>query len=194
MTWFQRNKSKIIICSLAFPPLLVSVISTIHVVTFFQLTNYFWLAFVLAIAFEVGTLSSLAALTIVKHISEYSLWAIFILLTGMQIMGNIYFSYNYVSEMVKVNPDFIRNWNELFDMTNEKIEYTKRLLSIISGGVLPIVSLAFTHLLVGYVNKIDEIKDTKLFNNDIIITPEDKKEIDKILAEPDGEKYIEYTK
>lgn len=194
MTWFQRNKSKIIICSLAFPPLLVSVISTIHVVTFFQLTNYFWLAFVLAIAFEVGTLSSLAALTIVKHISEYSLWAIFILLSGMQIMGNIYFSYNYVSDMVNTNPNFIKNWNELFDMTDEKIEYTKRLLSIVSGGVLPIVSLAFTHLLVGYVNKIDEIKNIKSLNKEIIITAEDKKEIDKILTEPDGEKYIEYKK
>ena len=49
----------IIICFIIVP-IIVSIVSTIHVIIFFQLTNYFSLALTLAIAFEAGALSALA--------------------------------------------------------------------------------------------------------------------------------------
>ena len=44
--------------------LLVSIISTIHVIDFFKLSNPTWLAVSLAIGFEVGAAASLASLII----------------------------------------------------------------------------------------------------------------------------------
>jgi len=44
--------------------LLVSIISTIHVVDFFKLSNPTWLAISLAIGFEVGAAASLASIIV----------------------------------------------------------------------------------------------------------------------------------
>ena len=49
--------------------LMVSVISTIHVIDFFKLSNPDWLAISLAIAFEVGAAASLALSTVSFMIS-----------------------------------------------------------------------------------------------------------------------------
>ena len=46
--------------------LIVSVISTIHVIDFFKLSNPDWLAISLAIAFEIGAAASLASLIALK--------------------------------------------------------------------------------------------------------------------------------
>ena len=42
--------------------ILVSVVSTIHVIDFFELSNPRWMAITLAIGFELGAAASLAAL------------------------------------------------------------------------------------------------------------------------------------
>ena len=51
--FFKKYYKGIIVSSLAITPILVSIISTIHVVNFFELSNYTWLAIVLAIAFAL---------------------------------------------------------------------------------------------------------------------------------------------
>ena len=95
-SWFKDNYRGIIITCLAVVPLIVSLISTVHVVNFFKLSNFEWLAITLAIAFEIGALSSLAALAVMDKINKYSLWAIFILITLMQMMGNTYYAFDFI--------------------------------------------------------------------------------------------------
>ena len=59
----KTHNSKIvwmIIVSFLLVPLIVSVVSTIHVINFFELSNNYALAVTLAIAFEIGALSALA--------------------------------------------------------------------------------------------------------------------------------------
>jgi hypothetical protein len=46
--------------------LVVSIISTIHVIDFFKLSNPDWLAIFLAISFEIGAAASLASLIVLK--------------------------------------------------------------------------------------------------------------------------------
>ncbi len=58
---------------------IVSIISTIHVIDFFTLTNPHWLAVSLAIAFEVGAAASLAAIIILDKTSRTLVWFLFIL-------------------------------------------------------------------------------------------------------------------
>ena len=151
--WFKRNYRNVIIGALVVVPFLVSIISTIHVIDFFQLSNYYWLAITLAIAFEVGALSSLAALAVMDKISKVSLWMIFILITIMQMMGNIYYAFDFITIKMKTNPEWTQNWIDLFSIQGEDLSLTKRILAIVSGGFLPIISLTFLHLLITYIAK-----------------------------------------
>ena len=128
--------------------LMVSVISTIHVIDFFKLSNPDWLAISLAIAFEVGAAASLASLIALKKMNKGLVWMLFFLLTGMQAMGNTYYAY--------VNLKDFTAWIELFGLMEEDIIFQKRVLSIVSGAILPIVALGFIKSLVDYIKPEEE--------------------------------------
>ena len=132
--------------------LLVSVISTIHVIDFFRLSNPDWLAVSLAVAFEIGAAASLASLVTLEKMNKGIVWGLFILLTLMQAMGNTYYAYTHL-----VN---FQGWIELFGLTEEDLIYQKRVLSIVSGAILPIVALGFIKSLVDYIKPSDDIVDS----------------------------------
>jgi hypothetical protein len=123
--------------------LLVSIISTIHVVDFFKLSNPTWLAVSLAIGFEVGAAASLASLIVLDKMNKSIVWGLFILLTAMQAMGNTFYAFSHLENFT--------GWIELFGLQEEDLIYQKRVLAIISGAVLPIVALGFIKSLVDYI-------------------------------------------
>jgi hypothetical protein len=123
--------------------LLVSIISTIHVVDFFKLSNPTWLAISLAIGFEVGAAASLASIIVLDKMNKGIVWGLFILLTAMQAMGNTYYAFSHLENFT--------GWVELFGLQEEDLIYQKRILAIISGAVLPIVALGFIKSLVDYI-------------------------------------------
>jgi hypothetical protein len=122
---------------------LVSTISTIHVVEFFKLSNPDWLAITLAIAFEVGAAASLASIIALKKMNKGIVWSLFILLTLMQAMGNTYYAYMHLANY--------QGWIELFGMVDYEVIEQKRILSLVSGAVLPLVALGFIKSLVDYL-------------------------------------------
>lgn len=122
---------------------MVSLISTIHVIDFFRLSNPNWLAITLAIAFEIGAAASLGAIVILDKTSRFLVWMLFLLITGMQMMGNMYYAYTHLTEYT--------SWSELFGLIEEEPIYQKRILSLISGAILPIVALGFIKSLVDYI-------------------------------------------
>ena len=128
--------------------LMVSVISTIHVIDFFKLSNPTWLAVSLAIAFEVGAAASLASLISLDKMNKGMVWGLFIILTLMQAMGNTYYAYTHLQNF--------QGWIELFGLVEEELIYQKRILSIISGAVLPVVALGFIKSLVDYIKPEDD--------------------------------------
>lgn len=134
-------------------PLIVSVISTIHVINFFELSNYRGLAVALSLSFEIGALSALAGLVVLDKINKNVIYFIFIILTMYQMMGNTYFAYDMLSEKMKIKPDLLTNWTELFGFDTEDNVLIKRIIAIISGAILPIVSLCFLDLSVNYIKK-----------------------------------------
>jgi hypothetical protein len=127
---------------------MVSVISTIHVIDFFKLSNPTWLAVSLAIAFEVGAAASLASLISLDKMNKGMVWGLFIILTLMQAMGNTYYAYTHLQNF--------QGWIELFGLVEEELIYQKRILSIISGAVLPVVALGFIKSLVDYIKPEDD--------------------------------------
>lgn len=126
---------------------MVSIISTIHVIDFFRLSNPEWLAITLAIAFEVGAAACLGAIVILDRTSRWLVWSLFVLITGMQMMGNMYYAYSHLSDF--------QGWVELFALNEEEPIFQKRVLSIVSGAILPIVALGFIKSLVDYIRPSD---------------------------------------
>ena len=70
-----------------------SLISTIHVIDFFELSNPRWMAISLAIAFELGAAASLASLITLDKMNKTLVWILFITITAMQVQGNLYFAF-----------------------------------------------------------------------------------------------------
>jgi hypothetical protein len=127
---------------------IVSVISTIHVIDFFRLSNPDWLAISLAIAFEIGAAASLASLIALKKMNKSLVWGLFITLTMMQMMGNTYYAYT--------NLEDFQSWVELFGLVDSEPIVQKRILSIVSGAILPLVALGFIKSLVDYIKPEEE--------------------------------------
>jgi len=123
--------------------LLVSTISTIHVIDFFKMSNPYWLAVTLAIAFEVGAAASLASLVVLDKMNKGLIWSLFITITFMQMQGNMYYAFKNLNDY--------QSWVELFNLVDEDPLYQKRILSFVSGAILPLVALGFIKSLVDYI-------------------------------------------
>jgi hypothetical protein len=151
-TYYNKNMKKIthlfIIGTFVMLYLMVSVISTIHVVDFFQLSNPTWLAITLAIAFEVGAAASLASIIVMDKMNKTLVWLLFIVITLMQMQGNMYYAF--------VNLKDYQSWSELFALVEEDPIFQKRILAAVSGAILPLVALGFIKSLVDYIKPSDE--------------------------------------
>lgn len=173
----------VILSSFLLIPLIVSVISSIHVINFFELSNFKGLAIALSVSFEIGALSALAGLIVMDKINKNIIYFIFILLTAYQMMGNTYYAYEMLSQKMAVNPNLINNWTELFGFETDDTILMKRIIAIISGAILPIVSLCFLDLSVDYIKKstINE-SDSENFKKKLLAINDDltQKDVDDI--------------
>lgn len=144
---------------------LVSTISTIHVIDFFKLSNPDWLAITLAIAFEIGAAACLGAIVILSKTSKALVWVLFILITIMQMMGNMYYAYSHIQNY--------QGWIELFGLIEEEPIFQKRILALVSGAILPIVALGFIKSLVDYIRPSEE-QPTTTFPTAVITAVNDQ--------------------
>lgn len=143
--------------------LLVSIISTIHVIDFFELSNPYWLAVTLAIAFEVGAAASLASLIILKKMNKTLIWSLFITITLMQMQGNMYHAF--------INIGDFTNWSQLFNLIEEDPLYQKRILAFVSGAILPLIALGFIKSLVDYIKPEEDSQEEQtdgLMDDDLL--------------------------
>lgn len=147
--------------------MLVSTVSTIHSIEFFELSNSKTLAWCLAIAFEIGAMASLGGIIISKG-NKFLIWMLFVILTAFQIHGNMYWAWTH--------SDDISNWVKLFDLVDEDENFKRRMFAFISGGILPIVSLGFIKSLMDYLSPKPEIIETKEDEESEIIDELNKEE------------------
>lgn len=165
--------------------LLTSIISTIHVIDFFKLSNADWLAITLAVAFEVGAAASLASIIALKKMNKSIVWALFFLLTAMQAMGNTFYAFTHLHDF--------QSWIDLFGLTDFELIAQKRILSIVSGAVLPLVALGFIKSLVDYIKpeEIIPVVEIKPEHVDLTETPTIVEEVipEPIVAEGTLQKY-----
>lgn len=122
---------------------IVSIISTIHVIDFFEMSNPYWLAVSLAIAFEFGAAASLASLIALEKMNKTIVWILFFVITAMQMQGNMYYAFTNLKDY--------QSWVELFNLIEEDPLFQKRVLAFVSGAILPLVALGFIKSLVDYI-------------------------------------------
>jgi len=122
---------------------LVATISMINSVAFFDLAHSGLMNWALAIGFEIGAAASLAAIVILDKTNKTMVWGLFLLLTSFQMMANSFHAF--------INLENYMGWVELFGLGEAEPLYQKRILSIVSGAILPLVALGFIKSLVDYV-------------------------------------------
>jgi len=184
MSWIQKNFKKIIYVAFLVPILAVAGVSISHVTTWYGLSNPMSWAVYLSIGIEIAALSAVAAISANMGKKVYIPFGI---VTLIQFIGNIFFSYQYIN----VDAKAFKDWVELVDPVVSYLGVDsgdpvghKRFLALFAGGMLPIISLSFLHMLV----KFEEEGKTEAPQPDIDIealsTEAGKKE-----AEVEKEKY-----
>ncbi len=162
---------KIVVASFLAVPFLSSLISTIHIITFFGLGNMSWMAIILALAFEIGSIASLMTLTVLDKINRAAVWFIFFVLVIMQMLGNVYYTYDFISNAMASNPKWIDSFIDLVEMmTMQKLEQrtTKFILSLLIGLPIPVISLAFLKSVSDYLKPVEKVTNSSNTLNETI--------------------------
>lgn len=177
----KKNKESIIRIAFLIPILSVAIISISHVVSWYNLANPLSWAIYLSIAVEVAALSSIAAASV--KVKGFSVWFVFIIVTLIQFIGNIYFSYTEID----ITSNEFKDWAELtfpiFDSFSDTADVVsqRRLLAILEGGLLPLISLTCLHFFIKYGDRDSEITlpkiDESLEKNNSIAIEEEPNEI-----------------
>lgn len=176
MNWFQKNFKNIIYVSFLIPILLVAFVSISHVTSWYGITNPVSWAIYLSIGIEIAALSALAAISANMGRVVYVPFGI---VTFIQFLGNIFFAYQFID----TDSQTFKDWVEMVDPVVSYIGVEegdpishKRFLALFAGGMLPLISLSFLHMLVKF-----EEKDRKNLSQETIV--ENNIDIDQISKE-----------
>ena len=186
MSWIQRNFKKIIYVAFLVPILTVAGVSISHVTSWYGLSNPFSWAIYLSVGIEIAALSALAAISAQMGKKVYFPFGI---VTLIQFIGNIFFAYQYIN----INSQAFKDWIDLVDPivsylgveSGDPVGH-KRFLALFAGGMLPIISLSFLHMLVKFE---EEEKKTGNEPQPVINIDELSIEAGKKEAEIEKEKY-----
>ena len=137
------NFKKAIVFCFILVPLLSSIISTVHLVDFFYLGNPSWISYTVAIAIELGAVASFLTLSILSKLNKTIVWGMFFILFFMQVIGNIYFSYDWVSDKIAQDPTWLSNFREMMEFFIYKVDMktSKMILSLFIGVPIPLISV-----------------------------------------------------
>ena len=162
MNWFQKNFKTIIYIAFLVPIITVAIVSISHVTKWYGLSNPLSWAIYLSVGIEIAALSALAAISAQMGKKVYFPFAI---VTLIQFIGNIFFAYQFID----VTSESFKDW---VDMVDPIVSYLgvesgdlvghKRFLALFSGGMLPIISLSFLHMLVKFEEEEKKKETPKL--------------------------------
>jgi hypothetical protein len=157
MNWIHKNFKKIVYVAFLVPILTVAGVSISHVTTWYSLSNPISWAIYLSIGIEIAALSALAAISAKMGKKVYFPFGI---VTLIQFIGNIFFAYQYIN----IDSQSFKDWVDLVDpivsylgVDSGDVVGHKRFLALFSGGMLPIISLSFLHMLVKFEEEDKEV-------------------------------------
>lgn len=157
----NKHFRKIFLILFAILYISVALVSTFHAISFFGLANNSWISVMLAITFEIGQAAVLfSILTGASGKNKVIPWILMCVLTLVQILGNVFSSYEY---LITNSGDNLRFFKEpIFVWTDLPDNQCNVILTYIIGAILPIVALLMTSMVTNYLNKFEEpIKEIK---------------------------------
>ena len=150
MNWIRKNFKKLIYIAFLVPIFAVAIVSISHVTKWYGLSNPLSWAIYLSIGVEFAALSAVAAISAKMGKKVYIPFGI---VTLIQFIGNVFFAYQYIDVDLKA----FKDWVELVDpgvsylgVESGDLIGHKRFLALFGGGMLPIISLSFLHMLVKF--------------------------------------------
>ena len=161
----NKHFRKIFLILFAILYISVALVSTFHAISFFGLANNSWVSVMLAITFEIGQAAVLFSILIgASGKNKVIPWILMCVLTLVQILGNVFSSYEY---LITNSGDELRFFKEpIFVWTDLPDDQCNVILTYIIGAILPIVALLMTSMVTSYLNKneehIKEIKDDNI--------------------------------
>lgn len=156
MSWYKKNFKLIICCAFLIPILSVCFVSISHVISFYSLSNPISWATFLSVGIEIAALSSLAGIS--TNLRKYVYFS-FALIIAIQFIGNVFFAYEYINITSQSFKDWIglvKPIVNLFGIDNNDLDGQRRFLALFEGGLLPIISLSFLHLLIRFQDNYKE--------------------------------------
>lgn len=151
-SWIQKNLRNIIVTSFIIPILLVAFVSISHVTSFYGISNPFSWAIYLSVAIEIAAISALAGLSV--RMGNF-IYIPFGIVTLIQFIGNIFFAFSYIDETSQLFKDWMEMTGSVLEPVGIEptdISSHKRILALFSGGMLPLISLTFAHMLVKFTD------------------------------------------
>ena len=209
MTWIEKNLKKVIYVAFLVPILLVALVSISHVTKWYTISNPTSWSVYLSVAVEIAALSTLAAIAARMGKKVYFPFAI---VTLIQFIGNVFFAYQYID----IASQSFKDW---VDMVDPLVQYLgvesgdfvghKRFLAFFAGGMLPIISLSFLHMLVKFEEEekkkvvtfdpseidIDELsieagkKEREFVDDPLRATPDQLEKLEDVLAKLNEQKF-----
>jgi hypothetical protein len=193
MTWIEKNLKKVIYVAFLVPILLVALVSISHVTKWYGISNPTSWSIYLSVAVEIAALSTLAAIAARMGRKVYFPFAV---VTLIQFIGNVFFAYQFIditSQSFKDWVDLVNPLVQYLGIENGDLVGHKRFLAFFAGGMLPIISLSFLHMLVKFEEEekkkvieqpINEVEEPKLQ-----ATPEDLQKLESVLNKINEDKF-----
>ncbi len=194
--WINKHYKSLIIGAFLIPIITVAIVSISHVTKWYGISNPLSWAVYLSIGIEIAALSALAAISADMGKKVYFPFAI---VTIIQFIGNIFFAYSYID----IESQQFKDWVDLVSplvsfMGVEPTDFVghKRFLAFFAGGMLPIISLSFLHMLVKFTeedrlkeeNSKDEIPEENKINASDLIS-----EVSRVRLSENDLKILEET-
>lgn len=148
------TKRNIYIFLFALLYVLCSVCSLIHSFAFFGLANNLPMSIMLGTCFEIGQFAVLMSLlTSKKNEGKIMPYILLVILTVVQILGNVFSSYKYL--MLNSVSDLEYFKKPIFIFTDLPDDITTVIVTWIIGAILPCVCLLLTAMVSNYIMDTD---------------------------------------
>ena len=166
----------------------VALVSLIHSFAFFGLANDNAMSIMLGTTFEIGQAAVLLSiLTSKKDRSRIMPWCLMILLTAVQVLGNVYSSYKYLMTHSTGDLRFFKE--PIFIWTTLPDAQATVIITYIVGAILPIVALCMTSMVSNYIEDTsnEDTEDNNKLEKHPTEVPKDYNDIEEPAEEPTKE-------
>ena len=205
MNWFKNiDKNRLLysglIITFVFLYGATAFVSWYHSITFFNIANAIWLSIILSFVAEIGQAGILFAILLSKNKQKFLSWITMVLLTSLQVIGNVVASYKFIVISNSTDFTFFQK-SILFWVQTDNPEMFKIIIAWIAGALLPIIALSMTALVAQNINMLEKEIDSSSKSKvgsipdeevDEIIENEVEKRVDAI--KPLVEKYDDLQK